>query len=154
MGWWTNTPGVWLTWSLWAVGAGVHILSMLVLTGTPSAVWRDGASLSVSSNVVLVSWQSLGEGRSLAGLGGRLARGSLWPHSPGDTRQGQTLPSSSGWGGSHTRAEGELILSLVLDASCEHSCFSGLENPGFPSPYLDNSWTADRYWTLESNGSS
>lgn len=41
--------------------------------------------------------------------------------------------------GSRARAESELILSLSLHASSEYSCLSGLENPGFPSPYLDNS---------------
>lgn len=148
MRWWTNTPSVWLTWpwSLWAVGTGVHIVRVLVLTGTcpiPSVVWSDAAPVCVPSSPLWVAWRVPGAQQ----VPGR-ARGP--PSERWDTLGGMG-PSSSG---SHTRARGKLILSLLLRASSEHSCFSGLENPGFPSPYLDNSWTADRYWTLESNWSS
>lgn len=79
--------------------------------------------------------RSLGESRVPGRARGPPSESLPRPQQLRGTLRG-TGPSSRG---SHTTAEAELILSLILHASSEHSCFSGLENPGFPSPYLDNS---------------
>lgn len=170
MRWWAfvNTPCVWLMWpwSLWDVGlhgqhAGVHVLRVSLLTvHVPLWVQRKGMGPQYLSFQITfwLPWRcpdpALGwEQRSLlAWLWGRLVGCALCsPVGPAVRVRLfiQRLGTAHKLG-----LRVELILSLILHASSEYSCFSGLENPGFPSPYLDNSWTADRYWTLESNWSS
>jgi len=111
---------------------------------THSTAWREGSPSSLPSHRLLLALQL--SGPTLAAELG----------APGAARGPPSGVCAHSWAPSSGFSPGlsELTLFLLLHTSSEHSCFSGLENPVFPTPCLDNSWTADRYWTLESNWSS
>lgn len=128
-------------WCPWAVCRGARSQGVIAHGTRPTP--RDGASISLLSNHLSIAlkvprssrWRRAEVPPGVA-LGPPSGVHSLQPC--GTRCEIQAAHPAAG-NGSQTRAESELILSLVLHASSEYSCFSGLENPGFPSPYLGNS---------------
>lgn len=143
--------------TLWDVGvhgqsAGTCALGVLsLLVHVLLTVWceRRGShhlSIHITPCLPWGSWlQPLGVSPVAPGGARGLPSGVLAPQEPG--------PSPSGWKRAADRARSELTLSLLSHTSFGYSCFSGLENPGRPTPCSGNSWTAAGHRTLESNWS-